>query len=239
MKLTYIYHSGFALEGDGYSILIDYYRDTEEPFGYINDYLLKRPGKLYILSTHFHPDHFNSSILKWKEQREDIIYIFSKDILRRRRAQRDDAYWLIKGGEYQDETINIKAFGSTDVGISFLIKVDGKSIFHAGDLNNWHWNEESEEEEIMRHENEFLGEMKDINKVFDHVDIAMFPVDARLGKDYMRGPTQFLERVKSDLFVPMHFSETSYKAANAFKPIAEVHGSRFWELHRKGNSIEI
>lgn len=30
MELVYIYHSGFALLGDGYTVIMDYYRDTED-----------------------------------------------------------------------------------------------------------------------------------------------------------------------------------------------------------------
>ena len=29
MELTYIYHSGFALSGDGFTVIMDYYRDSE------------------------------------------------------------------------------------------------------------------------------------------------------------------------------------------------------------------
>ena len=43
MRLTYIYHSGFAIEADGFAILIDYYRDTPE--FYVHRHFLKRPGK--------------------------------------------------------------------------------------------------------------------------------------------------------------------------------------------------
>lgn len=118
MELVYIYHSGFALLGDGYTVIMDYYRDTEdkqaeaalrrlmneqpeEPVvapeqGKVHDELLHRPGKLYVLASHFHPDHFNKEVLDWKTQRPDIIYIFSKDILRHRRAQKEDAVWLKK-----------------------------------------------------------------------------------------------------------------------------------------------
>ena len=68
--------------------------------------------------------------MKWKEQKPDIKYIFSKDILKRRRAKADDAIYLKKGDAYQDELLTIKAFGSTDVGISFLIETeaDGSSM---------------------------------------------------------------------------------------------------------------
>ena len=59
MRLVYIYHSGFALEADGFSILIDYFKDSDpDPAkGYVRSELLKRAGTLYILASHFHPDH--------------------------------------------------------------------------------------------------------------------------------------------------------------------------------------
>ena len=78
MTLDYIYHSGFAIEMEGVTVIIDYYKDsseTEHNRGIVHDYLLQRPGKLYVLATHFHPDHFNREILTWKEQRPDIQYI--------------------------------------------------------------------------------------------------------------------------------------------------------------------
>ena len=80
MTLDYIYHSGFAIEAEGVTVIIDYYKDsseTEHNRGIVHDYLLQRPGKLYVLATHFHPDHFNREILTWKEVRPDIRYIFS------------------------------------------------------------------------------------------------------------------------------------------------------------------
>ena len=104
MELTYIYHSGFALSGDGFTVIMDYYRDSEDgqaqsdlnrlmdgtfsnqeagmPEGIVHSELLRRPGKLFVLASPFHPHHFNKEVLHWREQRPDIIYIFSKDILR-------------------------------------------------------------------------------------------------------------------------------------------------------------
>ena len=100
MILDYIYHSGFALEAEGVTVIIDYYKDSSEAEhsrGIVHDYLLQKPGKLYVLATHFHPDHFNREILTWKEQRPDIHYIFSKDILKSHRAQAEDAIYIKKG----------------------------------------------------------------------------------------------------------------------------------------------
>lgn len=198
MRLVYIYHSGFALEADGFSILIDYFKDSDpDPAkGYVRSELLKRAGTLYILASHFHPDHFHSEVLKWKEQKPDIKYIFSKDILKRRRAKADDAIYLKKGDAYQDELLTIKAFGSTDVGISFLIETEGRRIFHAGDLNNWHWKDESTPQEVAEAEGNYLKELDIIATETSVMDLVMFPVDPRLSTDFMRGAQQFIDRIK-------------------------------------------
>ena len=123
MTLDYIYHSGFAIEMEGVTIIIDYYKDsseTEHNRGIVHDYLLQKPGKLYVLATHFHPDHFNREILTWKEQRPDIHYIFSKDILKSHRAQAEDAIYIKKGETYEDETLRIDAFGAGKVPVQSL-----------------------------------------------------------------------------------------------------------------------
>ena len=115
MILDYIYHSGFAIEAEGVTLIIDYYKDSSETElnkGIVHDRLLQRPGKLYVLASHFHPDHFNREVLTWKEQRPDIIYIFSKDILKHHRAQKEDAIYINKGEEYEDATYSgIRFYG--------------------------------------------------------------------------------------------------------------------------------
>ena len=241
MKLDYIYHSGFAIETEEVTIIIDYYKDSSEEMrnqGIVHDYLLQKPGKLYVLSTHFHPDHFNREILAWREQRPDIIYIFSKDILKHRRANREDGVYINKGESYEDDTLRIDAFGSTDVGISFLIHLQGMSIFHAGDLNNWHWSEESTEQEIRKANGDFLAEVKYLKQRISAIDLVMFPVDRRMGKDYMKGAEQFIEQIKTTIFVPMHFSE-DYEGGNAFRSVAEANGCRFISITHRGETFDI
>lgn len=260
MELIYIYHSGFALLGEGFTVIMDYYRDTEDghaqaalyglmngvrdenaqaiPKGVVHEELLDRPGRMYVLASHFHPDHFNREVLEWRERRPDVVYLFSKDILRHRRAEKGDAVWLKKGEMYEDGTLKVRAFGSTDVGVSFLLEVEGKKIFHAGDLNNWHWMDESTEAEWKGAEKNFLHELDDLLAYTREVDVAMFPVDPRLGKEYMRGAGQFVEKIKTHIFVPMHFTP-EYAKANAFRTFAESCGTQFVALTHTGQRIKI
>jgi L-ascorbate metabolism protein UlaG (beta-lactamase superfamily) len=239
MKLYYIFHSGFALVTDGVTVIIDFYEDSIDALhGIVHDSLLQRPGKIYVLSTHFHPDHFNREILSWHNIRPDIVYLLSKDILRHHKASLDDAIFLLKGDTYEDDLLQVKAFGSTDSGDSFLIRLQGLTLFHAGDLNNWHWRDESTPQEIKKAESDFLTELKPISAEAPEVDVAMFPVDRRMGSDYAKGAKQFLEKIKSTIFVPMHFGN-DYVGGNAFCSSAEAAGSVFLQIDYRGQCFDI
>jgi L-ascorbate metabolism protein UlaG (beta-lactamase superfamily) len=235
MKLTYVYHSGYVIEARNFAVIFDYYKDsgTLPLKGYVHDELLRKTGRLYVLASHFHPDHFNKDILTWKQQKEDILYIFSSDILHEKKVQMTDALFLKKGDHYIDEHISIRAFGSTDVGVSFLIEMEGKQIFHAGDLNNWHWEDESTPAEVEEAEKAYLEELEFLATTVSHLDLAMFPVDPRLGTHYMRGAEQFVARIQTSLFAPMHFGEAYDKVA-AFAPFARIYHCRLLELTHKG-----
>ena len=178
-----------------------------------------------------------SYIVQWCSKK-DIVYLFGKDILKRNRAGKEDAIYLKKEDSYEDHNLWIKAFGSTDSGISFLIEAEGKRLFHAGDLNNWHWKDESTPEEVAEAEKNYLKELDDLVKVTDKLDVAMFPVDPRIGTDFMRGAQQFVDHIKTNIFVPMHFDE-AYARAAAFRPLAEAEGARMIALERRGQCEEI
>ena len=140
MKLIYLYHSGFALLGEGYTLIFDYFEDSvSADKGIVHEQLLSREGQLYVFSSHAHADHFNRQILSWKALRPDIVYLLSTDIpLSARDKENGNFHTLAKGDTYRDEHLTVRAFGSTDVGISFLVQTpEGAPVLHAGDLNNW------------------------------------------------------------------------------------------------------
>ena len=234
-SIIYIYHSGFALETEQCAVVIDCWQD---PAGVVAP-LLRGSKPLYVLATHFHEDHFNPQVLGWGSIRGGITYVLSKDIMRHRRAPRDAAVWLTKGCEYADGNVYIRAFGSTDSGVSLLVGLGGRLFFHAGDLNNWQPPLSPEDTAAVRAEAMFLGELKDLRKVVEAVDVAMFPIDPRIGGDYMRGPRQFAARIATRLFVPMHFTACGEASAAAFSQEAEALGSCFWMPGRAGDGIAL
>lgn len=235
MKLYYIYHSGFAIVGQTATVIIDFWEDSIDALHGIihNELLNQKEKKIYVLSTHFHPDHFNPEILAWKQIHPDIVYILSKDILRHKKATAKDGLFLKKGDTFDDGVLNVKAYGSTDSGDSFHIQLEGMSFFHAGDLNNWHWIDESTPQEAKKAEGDYLAELGYIKNDIANVDVTMFPVDRRMGTDYSKGARQFLEMIKSRIFVPMHFG-TDYEGGNAFQATAESLNASFLAIDHRG-----
>ena len=62
MRLTYIYHSGFAIEADEFAILIDYYKDTgrSPEKGFVHEKLLNRAGYIICIVIPFPSGSFQS-----------------------------------------------------------------------------------------------------------------------------------------------------------------------------------
>lgn len=241
MTVTYIFHSCYLLEFDGFSIVFDFYKDEKRDDGlfWISDYLLEKPEDLYVFCTHSHPDHFNPEILKWGLNKTNVKYIFSKEVMDSREILvYQNIVFLDKLEEYEDNWIKVKAFGSTDTGGSFVVNVSGKRFFHAGDLNNWHWNEEVPLLESTGYENSYLCQLELLAENVDQLYLAMFPVDPRLGRDYMRGAEQLVNRISTDYFLPMHFGE-NYEKVNAFSRYARLQNCTYLNVYKKGQSFEL
>ena len=235
MKLTYLFHSGFLLEADGFAVVFDYYREGRA----LLDNLLHREQPLYVLISHEHRDHYNPEVLSWHRQNNRVCYIFPREMEERRElADLPQTVFLSRGESYADERLQVTAFGSTDLGASYEVVIGKRTVFHAGDLNNWHWADESTEAEVREAEEAYRAELDYLAHRVTRFDVAMFPVDARLGSDYMRGAQQFVERFEVGVFVPMHFYPAVAKA-EAFAPIARQHGSKFALLSHTGDSIEL
>lgn len=235
IKLTYIFHSCFMLETKQCVLIFDYWKDSPE--GDVKKMLEHTGKRVYFMASHFHEDHFNPEIIAMNVQNGDKRIILSRDIIRRHRAKETDADVIMRKGDvYNDEYIKIKAFGSTDAGVSFMLETDGKKIFHAGDLNNWHWEDESTPQEVKKMEGDFKAVLRDIKAEYPTVNLAMFPVDPRLGTDFARGARQWLQTIKTTYLAPMHFPPAREKAMT-FGKEAEMCGTKFLYIRHEGELI--
>lgn len=222
ITLKYIWHDCFKLETDDCIVVFDYWQDPENQLSIPTE--MNKP--VYILVSHHHKDHFNREIfsLRFREciaggLSSEIRYIISKDTARtvnyilkpngtyngEYKVDTESVTVLKPGESYCDNILKIHAFGSTDTGNSYLLDIGGKFIFHAGDLNAWVWKDESTAKEIEVALSDFRKKIEPIHAITDRIDIAMFPVDSRIGRDYWEGANIFVKEFEVAHFVPMHF----------------------------------
>jgi len=201
VKINYLYNSGFAVETANHLCIFDYWKDGKAS---IKD-LLCIEKKVIVFVSHSHGDHYNPEIFKWLETNPDIDYVLSSGIRPGFKSEK-----LHSMGRYKElvlDDVRIKSFGSTDMGVSFLVAVDSITLFHAGDLNWWHWFDETEKYNRDM-ATRFKGEIGRIKE--EKIDIAFFPVDPRLRDSYRLGVEYFMKEVKPSWLIPMHYGENTF-----------------------------
>ncbi len=217
LTVTYLDHSGFAVTAPTAIMVFDYYKDPDKK---LEKVLASHPDPevpVLFFVTHHHPDHFNTSIFELAQNRKRA-YVLSNDIFSKLVPQKGFEVAWMSAGDTVDNIPGIRevrAYGSTDAGVSYLITLDdGKTIFHAGDLNDWHWSEESTAQEASHEEAKFMKIVNRLAEDYPHIDIVMFPVDARMGKDFAKGAHLFLGKIDVSFFFPMHFWGEPQKACD-------------------------
>ena len=202
MRVTFLAHSGFLVELPSALLLFDY----------LGAGLPALPDKpLLVFASHRHEDHFTPAIFPLDDGSRDIRFLLGKDI---KLSQRHLEQWgvssetagkcLCLGG---NETVSplsgvtVETLPSTDEGVAFLVTCDGQTIFHAGDLNWWHW--EGEPKDWNRNmEVNFKRYCEPLRNRF--IDLALLPLDPRQERDGFRGAKYFLETADIRRFIPMH-----------------------------------
>lgn len=198
MKVTYLYHSGFSVETEHTVLLFDYYtaRGRKSYF----DPTAYGEKEIFVFVSHAHEDHYDARILDWGNL-PHVHYILSFDV-RTEAGFQGDALAAEPNKSYTFHGIQIQTLRSNDEGVAFLVKADGKTIYHAGDLNWWHWNGEPEtfNQEIAESYTTEINRLKG-----GKIDVAFVPADLRLEDKYFWAVDYFLGTVGAAVLFPMHF----------------------------------
>ncbi|MDE5907816.1 MAG: MBL fold metallo-hydrolase [Lachnospiraceae bacterium] len=204
-KVTYLHHSGFAVELDQYVLVFD---DCLPDI-----YTPPLEKRLVVFVSHKHQDHFQLKTLQWAERiSKNTRYFVGNDIklnekyLAKKGIDSDILQRMVrmKGNmvyEHAEENFKVETLRSTDQGVAFLVSIEGFSIYHAGDLNHWYWEEEPEDWNKQM-ERAYRKEIDGIaGKEFD---IAFVVLDPRLGAGSFLGMDYFLQKVSAKNVFPMH-----------------------------------
>ncbi len=200
MKVTFIEHSAFLIESAVCTLLFDYYQ------GALPAVDPKKP--LYVFASHFHQDHFSKKIFRLFEDHPDVTYVLSSDIKQHYSIPKDRKTVLIGPDETWQNGIFVETLRSNDEGVAFIVRFpddpgippkEFRTIYHAGDLNDWHWDEEEDSMELV---SAYYREMEKIRGRY--FDAAFIPLDPRLEAHAPDGILGFAKYADAGSIYPMH-----------------------------------
>jgi L-ascorbate metabolism protein UlaG (beta-lactamase superfamily) len=193
IRLTYLSHACFLIEGGSSRLIID-------PFLTGNPNAPVGPEEIevdYVLATHGHPDHLGDAVEIANRNQATIVAPFELGLFCERRGAKK-VHTMHIGGSFAFPFGTLKLTpalhgsgypdeeGITYTGnpCGFLIQMEGKTIYHAGDTG-------------LTVEMKLLGE-------FHTIDVALLPI----GDNYTMGEEDALHAarfLKAGLVIPMHF----------------------------------
>lgn len=216
VRIKYLGHSAFLISNGNGSVLID-------PFLTGNPMAAADPLELnpdLILVTHAHGDHMGDAIDIAKRAGSKILSTF--EIANYCSENGAEAIGAHMGGEVDMDFCRVKifpAFHSSSVDgkmlgapCSFVISIDGRHIYHAGDTA-------------------LFGDMKLIGEEFS-LDVALLPI----GGHFTMGPSDAIRAAKllgADMIIPMHYGtfDVIKKDPHEFRKEAENNGMKCTVLH--------
>ena len=196
MKVIYLDHSGILVELKDYYCIFDYYKGELPP--------LDKEKDVIVFCSHSHNDHYNPLIFDLLDK-SGMCYqaVLANDISDENRLSKIKHRFVEPNKCYQfDGGIQVETLLSNDSGVAFIVSTDEGMIYHGGDLNDWYWEGEPEEEnrELRTIYHTEIGKIKG-----RHFDVAFVPLDPRLEAHYADGLLYFLENVDCDAVFPIHY----------------------------------
>lgn len=208
VTITYFHHSGFSAQVGNTLMIFDYWRGEDDFFpadAHLQVKELQAYDDVFFFVSHDHPDHYDEVIFSFKHL-NNVHYIVDGGVDTSENVER-----MRCGDKRTFGDLTVTAYDSTDRGISFYVEIAGVKIFHAGDLNLWHWREENSLRNITEAEERYYAAVQPLIGL--PMDVAMFPLDPRMGAMYEAGANHFIMTCKPHVFIPMHWQGRNEIAA--------------------------
>jgi len=212
VSIKWVSHSGFQIKGEGKIIYTDLQEGSD----------VSEKADL-ILLTHSHPDHFDPSTIK-KVRKKDTTIIAPMDCVPKIGGS---VKTLKLGEELKIEKLRVKAvtaynykrfrspgvpFHPEGYGVGYLITLEGKTIYHAGDTD-------------------FIPEMAKIGPV----DVALLPSGGTYTMDNPEAAEAAIA-IKPKAVIPMHRWDTDPKV---FRDLVEANSKIKVLLLEEGDEYQV
>lgn len=242
MRITYVDHSCFTVEMGNVVCIFDYFRGELPTF--------EKEKELYFFASHKHQDHFSLDIFKIGKEYENVTYVLSNDIrLGDNYLIRNEIDPVVKESvlrigknvtkeiETKDGIMTVETLRSTDEGVAYVITYQGKTIYHAGDLNWWTWKGETEEE----YEAMTRGYLTEIGRIKDRtIDVAFVVLDPRQEERYWWGFDAFMKETDTACVFPMHcWGDYTVIPKLLERKEADAYKTKIQEIQYEGQQFEV
>lgn len=258
MTVTFIAHSAFLVEWENFYTLFDYVYEPD----YTGALPAIDPEKpLLVFSSHSHEDHFDAKVFSLLERYPLTRFFVSRDtrLTERKRkwlnisdeafarttVLRPDSILLTSAG---GEELSIRAIKSTDIGNAYLLRSEGKMVYHAGDLNHWHWESEGKAycDNMALHYKAAMEKLAAAvrdeaadNGIAPELSAAMAVLDPRLGEAYEGlGVSGLMKLVSVRWVFPMHLWK-KFEAIDRFRAAHPESAERIVRITADGERFEI
>jgi hypothetical protein len=231
-KITYIHHNSFVLEAGERVFLFDYPGPNHAMRGAREAMERAIAGReIFVFNSHSHDDHFHPGIRELVAPAAKVRFVLSDDILDMYPEAVPKGSLIVEPDEsYEFMGLGIDTIMSNDLGVAFLIHMDGRTIYYGGDLANWNWDADPVAQRKFT-ERFFASALARICAY--EVDVGFSNADKRLRSQ--SGAADFVHVVKPAVFVPMHtFGHAEW--VDALREPAEKNGSRLFAYDKPGDS---
>ena len=137
LRITYVHHDCFLVDIGPRVLLFDYPERAHRPAtaeALVTEAL--RGRNAVIFASHSHDDHFSMEILKFRETAASAHYILSYDVAEMHpeldpefEAEMQGVSIVEPDEFYHVEGFVLRCFESTDLGVGFLLELEGKRIY--------------------------------------------------------------------------------------------------------------
>ena len=226
IKVTYLDHSGFLVELEDAYFLFDYYK------GRLPQIDLEK--KMFVFVSHVHHDHYRKDIFNLRKHFREIRYVLSSDI--EIKAEKD----IVQMQPNEKKEVmgaEIRTLRSTDEGVAFVVHYAGKTIYHAGDLNWWHWEEEDDAYNRMMR-GDYQKEIETLTG--EKIDLAFVVLDPRQEEQFYWGFDWYMRHTDTKIVFPMHMWK-QYEVQDRLigMEVSEPYREKIMRIREKGQVFEL
>lgn len=234
MKIIYIYHNCFIIDLGSKKLLFDYPKIlNEEAVNFVINTI--KNNDLIVFISHSHNDHFTEEVIELRKFVKSFICITSYDVIEASNRMKNLCYEVKDGDSLKIDNIIVDVYGSSDIGVSFLLKISSIKVYYAGDNANWK-REQLPPELNEKIEKTFKKVISEIKNKEGSVDIA-FLVFCEICEDY-GGISYIVRELKPQLLVPMHLSGNT-KIFETYKKYFKNLSCNIFTYHNLGDTYYV